>query len=132
MFRTVVPIVKKGSTALGQELLKSGVGVAEDIWKTGDLKYAQKRRGKELISNISNRVSNHMFGSGYTSHLGGYRGQLKRATRRRKVSKVKKGKVGKKRVTKRKSTKKAKAKPRQRKRKTVRTKQDFDHLFSKL
>lgn len=42
MFRAVLPIVKKGTKALGEELLKSGVNAVEDIWRTGDLATTKK------------------------------------------------------------------------------------------
>lgn len=53
LFRAVFPILKKGSSALGHELLNSGIGVINDAWKTGDLKAAQKNRGKQFISNLT-------------------------------------------------------------------------------
>lgn len=132
LFRTVVPIVKKGSIALGQELLKTGVGAAEDIWKTGDLKYTQKKRGKEFINNVSNRLADHMFGSGYTPNLITTLSQSKRSTRRRKSGKVIKRKTKKRKTIKkkkggRKATKKNKT---VKKKKNRRTKQDILDIFS--
>lgn len=131
LFRAVFPIVKKSTSALGQELLKSGVGVLNDVWTTGDLKTAQKKRGKELISNVSNRMSQHMFGSGYNMQAAFKRGQSKRSTNVKKTRKVtkrktktkkrkvvkKKGKNTKKKSTKKKATKK-------------RNKQDIQDIFS--
>lgn len=109
LFRSVVPIMKKGSAALGQELLKSGLGAAEDIWKTGDLEYTKEKRGKEIINNISNRISDHMFGSGYTPYSLNRLPQLRTAIKRRRTAKATKRKT-KKKVTKRKVTKKKAAK----------------------
>lgn len=136
LFRAVFPIVKKSTSALGQELLKSGVGVLNDVWTTGDLKTAQKKRGKELISNVSNRMSNHMFGSGYTTQAAYKRAQSKRSSIPKKTGKVtkrktsskkrkvvkKKGKNTKKKSTKKKTTKKKTAKKR--------NKQDIQDIFS--
>lgn len=76
--------------ALGKELLRSGSNVEHDVWKSGDLPTAQKKRGKELINKISNRVSDHMFGSGYSNSLGIRHGQLKGGTRGKKTQKAKK------------------------------------------
>ena len=90
LFRSVFPIIKKGSIALGQELVKSGVGLAKDIWRTGDIESARKKRGKEFINNISSRASDHMFGSGYTSQHIMNNPQYKRIRRTRKVVKARK------------------------------------------
>lgn len=108
LFRAVFPILKKGSSALGHELLNSGIGVINDAWKTGDLKAAQKNRGKQFISNVSDRISNHMFGSGYTSTLGTKRAQSKRVTKPKKTSKITKKKPAKSKVVKKKKTVKKK------------------------
>lgn len=88
LIRTVIPIVKKSSVALGQELVKAGVGAAEDIWKTGDLRYANKKRGKEFINNVSNRFADHMYdGSGYTPNIKTVLGQSTKSSGRRKSGK---------------------------------------------
>lgn len=135
LFRTVVPIVKKGSTALGQELLKAGFGAAEDIWKTGDIKYTQKKRGKEFINNISHRLSDHMFGSGYSPQLTLLKPQLKPTSRKRRTTKVTKRKVTKRKPTKakKKTTKKRKTTTTKKStttRRRNRTKQDLIDIFS--
>lgn len=133
LFRAVIPIVKKGGTALGQELLRTGVGLAGDVWKTGDLKEAQKTRGKEFISNISNRVSEHMFGKGYIHNLGMNSQQLSSSVGTRKTGKVTKRKT----TTKRKPTKKKKKPAAKKKKKapakkgkTKRNKQDIQDIFA--
>lgn len=132
LFRTVVPIVKKGSIALGQELLKTGVGAAEDIWKTGDLKYTQKKRGKEFINNVSNRLADHMFGGGYKPNFITKLSQSKRSNRRRKSGKVTKRKTKKRKTIKKKKSGKraAKKKTSVKKKKIRRTKQDILDIFS--
>lgn len=88
MFRAVLPIKKKSSIALGEELIKSGRNVIKDVWKTGDLKTAQKQRGRQFVTNISNRVSDHMFGSGYSNVVVVRGKQLKRSTKRKKTRKA--------------------------------------------
>lgn len=128
LFRAVFPILKKGSSALGHELLNSGIGVINDAWKTGDLKTAQNNRGKQFISNVSDRISNHMFGSGYTSTLGTKRAQSKRVTKPKKTSKITKKKPAKSKVVKKKKTvKKKNVKKTTKKR---RNKQDLQDIFS--
>lgn len=120
--------MKRGSTALGQELLKAGLGAAEDIWKTGDLQYTKKKRGKQLINNVSNRISDHMFGSGYGSHSLLHTQQLRPIIKRRRTGKTTKRKVGKKKKgTKKKITKKRKSAVKKRK---SRTKKEISDIFS--
>ena len=129
MFRAVIPIMKKSAVAAGQELLKSGVNVVQDVWRTGDLKEAQKQRGKEFISNISNRVSDHMFGKGYSSLMGIQRKQLKRGSGTNKTRKTAKKKPakGKKAVKKKKAVTKKKKKKQTT---TKRTKQTIQDIFT--
>lgn len=98
LFRACFPIFKKGSVALGEELLKSGIGVAKDIIDTGDLDGSRKKRGRQFINNISTRVSDHMFGSGYMPTITTQLKQSKRRVVRRKT----RGRVTKKKATKRK------------------------------
>lgn len=126
----MVPIIKKSGTALGQELLKSGVGLANDVWRTGDLETAQKRRGKELINKLSTRVSDHMFGSGFTQQFGVKRAQYKRSTATKKTGKVTKRKNTKKKSTKKKKKTAAKKKKPAKKGKKRRSKQDIQDIFS--
>lgn len=119
--------MKKTSLALGQEALKSGSKIVSDVWKNGDLSSAQKRRGKEFINNVSNRMADHMFGSGYVNSLGVQRKQLKRSASGKKTSSAKK-----KKKTVKAKTKKGKTKKGQARKKTVkkRTKQTIQDIFS--
>lgn len=67
LFRTISPIlpfIKSASKAVGKEVLSSGVGFLRDI-ATDDINSAYKKRGKEIINNLSSRAANRMFGSGY-------------------------------------------------------------------
>lgn len=95
---------------MGQELLKSGVGLVNDVWKTGDIESARKRRGKEFVSNISTRTSNHMFGSGYMPQYALKGPQYKRTAGTRNTVKTKKSKTT--------NSKSEKTKPRKKKGKT--------------
>lgn len=128
MSRAVIPIMKKSSTALGEELVKIGVNLVKDVWKHGDLSAAQKKRGKELITNISNRVSDHMFGGGYSGGLDVRQKQLERIGTRKKTRKVNK-KRGRKKTTKPKESVKSRKKTVKRKR-TVRSKQNIQDIFT--
>lgn len=123
LFRGVYPLLKKTSKAVGSELLKSGVGFLTDLTRD-DADVAIKKRGKEIIQNLSARTSDHLFGKGYA-----YKGLLPytsaqsiKKTQRRKKRKVvkKKRKTAKKRVVRKKSTK----------RKTVRSKRGLQDIFA--
>lgn len=79
--------MKKSTTALGEELFKTGVNVAKDVWRHGDLAETKKKRGREFLSNVTNRVADHMFGSGYPNNIN-YT-QLARAVKPKKTRKRK-------------------------------------------
>lgn len=118
LFRAVYPLITKGTKAVGSELFKSGVGLLGDLMNE-DPDIALKKRGKELVSNLGTRTSEHLFGKGY-----GYNGLLPRAgaqsTRRTRRRKSRVNSVVKKRksVRRRRTTRK---KPLKRKRQTKRT-----------
>lgn len=65
LFRSVYPILKKGASIVGSELLKSGSNLLGDIASAQDPQIAIKRRGKEAINNLSRVVGDKMFGAGY-------------------------------------------------------------------
>lgn len=65
LFRCVFPLLKKGSSTLGTELLKSGVNIISDISKNEPVEMTIKKRGKETINNLSKLMGDKMFGSGY-------------------------------------------------------------------
>lgn len=67
LFRCIFPLLKRGSSALGTELLKSGANIISDISKNEPVDKVIKKRGKETINNLSNLVGDKMFGSGYKS-----------------------------------------------------------------
>lgn len=120
LFRTVYPLLKKGTIAIGSELLKTGASCLGDISHNEDPQYVFKKRGKEVINNLSQRAADHMFGSGYKTPP---------PTRKRRQSSkprsgVKKAKV----VQKKKNNKKqsTKTKPKTKKR----TKRDLLDIFS--
>lgn len=68
LFRTispVLPFLKSTGKAVGKELLHSGVGFLKDM-TTEDIDTAYRKRGKELVNNLSARAAKKMFGEGYT------------------------------------------------------------------
>lgn len=106
LFRCVFPLLKSGSSALGSELLKSGVNIISDISRNQPVEATIKKRGKETINNLSMLVGEKMFGSGYKAKT-----SLKRphsAASSHNVKNVKKAKV--KRNPKNKSSKKSEKK----------------------
>lgn len=64
LFRVVMPLVKKGVLAAGDETLKSSFKIAKDIVTHGDIHKSVQERGREAIMNMGSRTANHMFGSG--------------------------------------------------------------------
>lgn len=65
LFRSVYPILKKGASIVGSELLKSGSNIISDIASAQDPQMVVKKRGKEAINNLSRVVGEKMFGAGY-------------------------------------------------------------------
>lgn len=87
LFRSIYPLLKKGSSVVGSELLKSGANIISDITKNEPTDVVIKKRGKETINNLSKMVGDHFFGSGYTTHQNLKRQQSKIVVRGGKRSK---------------------------------------------
>lgn len=110
LFRAVYPLLAKSTKAIGSELFKSGVGLLTDL-SSEDPDAAFKKRGKEIIQNLSSRTSNHLFGKGYaykgllphgpTQSIKKIQRRKKRATGKRKKKNPKKRIVRKKPAKKR-------------------------------
>lgn len=122
LFRAVFPLIKKGATALGSEVFKSGVGLFKDLPST-DGTTALKKHGKELVKNLSERAANQMFGGGY-----GYKSFTRNKTRQscRKGSRSKKAKT----ASKRKNIRKKKTPRKSSKQRRYRTKAALQDIFS--
>lgn len=65
LFRSLYPLLKNGSSAVGSELLKSGANIISDIVSNEDPQTVIKKRGKESINNLSRMFGDTMFGAGY-------------------------------------------------------------------
>lgn len=126
LFRTVYPLLKKGTIALGSELLKTGASCITDLSRSEDPRDVFKKRGKETVENLSRRAADHMFGSGYKS-VGVTR-------KRRQSSKVAGGVKKRKTVSARKDKKQRKKSVSNKKKKNTkpkkRTKRDLLDIFS--
>lgn len=123
LFRTIYPILKKGSAVFGSELLKSGANIITDLSKNEEPQQVIKKRGKETINNLSKRVGDHMFGAGYRAD-----GKLKRRQSSATVGSVKKQKKVTKKSSKTKKTTKKTTKKSKNKKK--RSKADILDIFA--
>lgn len=123
LFRTVYPLLAKGTKAIGSEIFKSGVGLLSDLTRE-DPDEAFKKRGKEIIQNLSARTSSHLFGKGYA-----YKGLLphNRTQSTRKIQRKKKRTTGrrKKKNTKKRFVRKKVVKNKKRKKKSRRSIHDI-------
>jgi hypothetical protein len=108
IFRKVFPFIKSGAKAMGEEFLKSGVGVVSDNFRGKKLRDSLRDRVREAGTNLSDRAANKV-----ESMLGG--GIKRRRPSPRKQSTSRRGKkrtsgrVGEKRSEKRRPASKAKA-----------------------
>lgn len=129
LFRTVYPLLKKGTIALGSELLKTGASCITDLSRSEDPRDVFKKRGKETVENLSRRATDHMFGSGYKSQ-----GIIRKRRQSSKVSGVvKKRKTTAAGKNKKKPGSKKKAASKKKKKNTKpkkRTKRDLLDIFS--
>jgi hypothetical protein len=106
LFRSVLPLLKRGGIALSKELAKGASGVLSDISDDINVNTAFKNRSGEVLQGLKRRAMSQMSGSGY------------KPAKRRKVSQSKVGRPKKRTIkkstkktvkrTKRKSTKKSK------------------------
>ena len=56
LFRSVMPILKSGATAVGKEALRSGVGFLGDVVTKGDARTAANTHLKEFTSGLKRRA----------------------------------------------------------------------------
>lgn len=90
LFRCVFPLLKKGSSTLGTELLKSGANIISDISRNEPVEMVIKKRGKETINNLSKIVGDKMFGCGYKTSAAVKRPHSVPSSRSAKTSKKRK------------------------------------------
>lgn len=65
LFRSVLPLLKKGGLALGRELISCGTNVMDDIEQKVPIDVAVARQGLKSLSNLKRKVTNNMSGDGY-------------------------------------------------------------------
>jgi hypothetical protein len=85
IFRKVFPFIKSGAKAMGEEFLKSGVGVVSDNFRGKKLRDSLRDRVREAGTNLSERAASKV-----ESMLGG--GIKRRRSRPRKQSTRRRGK----------------------------------------
>lgn len=88
LFRTLFPLLKTGSAAVGKELLKTGANIISDTTQSQDPQLVINRRGKETINNLGRMFGEQMFGAGYKSNTNRKRGQSKNESRPAKKRKT--------------------------------------------
>lgn len=105
LFRSVLPILKKGSLALGRELISCGSNVMDDIDNKIPVKVAVTNRGVEALSKLKRKVLKNMSGNGYN---GAKRVKLAQSQKRARTVRSNKNKKPKKTNSKKKNKKKPK------------------------
>lgn len=65
LFRSVLPLLKRGSLAIAKEVLSSGSNLIGDIQEKKPTKESVKKRALETVTNLKQRAINSMTGGGY-------------------------------------------------------------------
>lgn len=132
LFRCAFPILKKTSSVVGAEILKSGCNVLSDVSRNENVKNSIKKRGKETINNLSKIVGDKMFGAGYnnaSSKRSGHSVANTTTVKKRKITTKNKTK----KTAKSKGEKKPKTKPKKKSnssKKSTRCKEEVFDIFS--
>ena len=58
LFRSAIPLLKKGAVAVGKEALQTGIDIAQDVMGGQNVKTATKRRVKNAGRNMGTKVLN--------------------------------------------------------------------------
>lgn len=106
LFKSVVPILKRGGLAVGKEVLKNGANFLNDVHNNVSSRTAMNNRAKETVDNLTRKL---MFGEGFKVGHSTKKRQLgvkprKVKVKRNKKVKVKRNKVKSKKVVKRKKS----------------------------
>lgn len=66
LFRFVLPLIKRGSKAIGRELLSTASNVLDDIVSDRDISFKEsvKNRGRESVDNLKRKINTKMNGGG--------------------------------------------------------------------
>lgn len=66
LFKTVLPILKRGGAAVGREVLKNGTNFLNDVQNNVNPQTALKNRARETVDNLKRKL---MYGEGF---IGGH------------------------------------------------------------
>lgn len=108
LFKSVLPILKRGGMAVGKEVLKNGANFLNDVQNNVSPRTAMNNRAKETVDILKRKL---MYGEGFKVGHATKKRQLgvkprKVKVKRNKKVKVKRNKVKSKKVVKRKQSKK--------------------------
>ena len=91
LYRVSMPLLRRGASAVGKELLQSGVHFLEDLDNETPAKIAFQQRLKQAQNNLKRKAIDTVFrGKGYKTKKRKKSIQSKRIIRRRKTSAKKK------------------------------------------
>ncbi len=84
LLRSAVPLLKQGAKALGKQVLKTGVGIAQDTLAGQNFRTAAKRRLKESGKTLGRQAVRKMTGSGRKGRGRRKNGRNKNSIKRRR------------------------------------------------
>lgn len=87
LFRRILPILRKGTVAVGKEVINSGANFMNDVRQNVNPSTAFKYRSKEALANLAKKT---MYGEGYKSSLSSRKRQSARPIQTVNSSKKKK------------------------------------------
>lgn len=64
LFRTVLPILKKGAVAVGKEAARAGSHILADVASGENFKMSARKHGGEAVQNLKRKATGAMSGSG--------------------------------------------------------------------
>lgn len=88
LFKTVLPLLKRGGIAVGKELLRNGTNLVHDLENNVDPRTALTKRAKETVGNLQRKL---MYGEGFKTSRYPLKRQL--LAKPRKVKSKRKNKV---------------------------------------
>jgi len=90
LFKSVLPILKRGGLIVGKEVLKNGANFLNDVQNNVSPRTALKYRARETVDNLTNKL---MYGEGFKDDRTTKKRQLCVRPRKVKVKRNKKVKV---------------------------------------
>jgi len=100
IFRRVMPYIKSGASAIGSELLNTGIGLLRDTLNGKDAKASVQERVTTAGTNLGTKASKNlasMFGMGYKRKARCKKGQSRTAKRQKRSRATSKKRIVRKR-----------------------------------